>query len=94
MTGAGLGNHLYYGDNLDILRHQITLAEPTAPMKTEAIKAGFYETPLHGKVAKLQIITIDELFAGKRPNIPFGMVDPASFKKASIEDTTEQGTLF
>jgi site-specific DNA-methyltransferase (adenine-specific) len=41
----------------------ITLTEPTGPMKTEAVKAGFYETPHHGKVPKLQIFTIADLFA-------------------------------
>ncbi len=39
----------------------ITLAEPTKPMITEAIKAGFYETP-YDKFPKLQIYTIRELF--------------------------------
>jgi len=60
----------------------ITLAEPTRPMRTEAIKAGFYET-LYGKFPKLQILTIADLFAGKQPNIPF--VDSATFKKAPKE---------
>jgi len=70
----------------------ITLAKPTDPMKTEAVKAGFYETPHHGKVPKLQIFTIEELFAGKRPQIPF--VDPESFKKAAREKSrAEQGKL-
>ena len=72
----------------------ITLTEPTSHMKTEAVKAGFYDSPLHGKVPKLQIITIAELFEGKRPQIPFGVVDPSSFKKAAVEDTTDQGRLF
>jgi adenine specific DNA methylase Mod len=70
----------------------ITLAEPTEPMKTEAIKAGYYESPHHGKMPKLQILTIEELFAGKRPQIPF--VDPDTFKKATRERSrSEQGKL-
>jgi adenine specific DNA methylase Mod len=60
----------------------ITLAEPTGPMKTEAVKAGYYET-LYGKYPKIQILTIAELFSGKQPNIP--LVDSASFKKAAKE---------
>jgi hypothetical protein len=32
----------------------ITLADATGPMKTEAVKAGFYETPHHGKVPRCQ----------------------------------------
>ena len=69
----------------------ITLAEATGPMKTEAVKAGFYETPHHGKVPKLQILTIADLFAGKKPQIPF--VDATSFKAAPREDMTKQGKL-
>jgi DNA modification methylase len=70
----------------------ITLAEPTGPMKTEAVKAGFYETPFHGKVPKIQILTIEELFAGKLPNIPFR--DETVFRKADREeDQTEHPTL-
>jgi hypothetical protein len=67
-------------------------AEPTEPMKKEAIKAGFYETPLHGKIPKLQIYTIKDLFAGKKPLIPF--VDPDAFKRATREKANaRQGTL-
>jgi site-specific DNA-methyltransferase (adenine-specific) len=69
----------------------ITLADATGPMKTEAVKAGFYETPHHGKVPKLQIFTIADLFEGKKPNIPF--VDVTSFKAAPREETTKQGKL-
>jgi SAM-dependent methyltransferase len=69
----------------------ITLAEPTRPMQTEAVKLGYYETP-YGKYPKLQLLTIAELFAGKQPNIP--LVDPTAFKKAAVEDTTTQHKLF
>lgn len=69
----------------------ITLAEPTKPMLTEAVKAGFFETP-YGKYPKLQILTIAELFAGKKPNIP--LVDSSAFKKAGKEDTSVQHNLF
>jgi site-specific DNA-methyltransferase (adenine-specific) len=68
----------------------LTLAEATGPMKTEAVKAGFYETD-YGKYPKIQILTINELFKGRKPNIP--LVDPTFFKKAQKEDTTEQGKL-
>lgn len=69
----------------------ITLADATAPMKTEAVKAGFYESPHHGKFPKIQILTVEELFAGKRPKIPF--VDPSAFKAAPKEDMTKQTKL-
>jgi hypothetical protein len=34
-------------------------------MSTEAVKTGYYETP-YGKYPKIQILTIAELFAGRR----------------------------
>jgi site-specific DNA-methyltransferase (adenine-specific) len=68
----------------------ITLAEPTKPMQTEAVKAGYYETP-YGKYPKIQILTIRELFEGKKPNIP--LIDPTAFKKAQREERDEQGKL-
>ena len=43
----------------------VTLAEPTAPMKKESASAGVLDTPF-GKFARLQIVTIEDLFAGKR----------------------------
>lgn len=63
----------------------ITLAEPTGPMRTEAIKAGFYETEF-GKFPKIQILTIAELFAGRQPELPWR--DVAAFKKAAREDAS------
>ncbi len=69
----------------------ITLAEPTRPMQTEAVKAGFYETP-YGKYPKIQLLTVAELFAGKKPSIP--LVDPSAFKKAAKEQDAEQHNLF
>jgi site-specific DNA-methyltransferase (adenine-specific) len=69
----------------------VTLAKPTGPMEKEAIKAGFYETP-YGKYPKLQIVTIEDLFNGKKPSLP--LVDTSQFKKAAKEDTSQQGKLF
>jgi DNA modification methylase len=68
----------------------ITLADPTGPMKTEAVKAGYYET-VYGKYPKIQILTIRELFDGKQPNIP--LVDPSAFKKAAREFEGKQDSL-
>jgi site-specific DNA-methyltransferase (adenine-specific) len=69
----------------------ITLAEPTKPMRTEAIKAGFFESRF-GKYQKIQILTIEELFAGKKPDIP--LVDPSVFRKAAVELNEKQNELF
>lgn len=69
----------------------ITLVNPTGPMKTEAASAGVLDTPF-GKFPRLQILTIEELFAGKKPAMP--PQDPAAFKKAAKEeDKTKQGKL-
>ncbi|SEP43830.1 DNA methyltransferase [Nitrosovibrio sp. Nv6] len=69
----------------------ITLNKPTKPMNVEAIKAGYYET-YHGKFPKIQILTIEELFAGKKPNIP--LIDQTVFKKAVTETKEHQNKLF
>lgn len=65
----------------------ITLAEPTKPMLTEAVKEGFYETP-YGNYQRLQILTIEQLLNGKQPHIP--LVDPSGFKKAVREASGEE----
>jgi len=69
----------------------ITLTTPTRPMQTEAITTGFYATPYHGNIPKIQILTIADLFAGKKPQIPF--VDPTTFRRPRTEPTAEQGRL-
>ncbi len=61
----------------------VTLAEPTKPMEKEAVTAGFYQTD-YGKFPKIQILTIENLFAGKKPQMPW--LDPTAFKKAAQED--------
>jgi hypothetical protein len=68
----------------------ISLVEPTKPMITEAVKAGFYETPF-GKFPKLQIYTIRELFAGAKAKLPW--IDPATFRKAAREASGVQDEL-
>jgi hypothetical protein len=68
----------------------ITLADSTGPMRTEATKAGYYQT-IYGKYPKIQILTIRELFEGKQPNIP--LIDSASFKKAAKEKVGDQNDL-
>ena len=56
-------------------------------MRTEALTAGFYETPMGDKIPKIQILTIQELLEqGRKPQIP--LVDPGAFRKAPKEDTS------
>jgi DNA modification methylase len=56
----------------------ITMAEPTGPMVKEAASAGFYASPMGGKHAKIQILTIAKLLAGK------GIDYPARSQRADV----------
>ena len=59
----------------------IALEPPTRNMQAEAASAGFYESPWQTKHPKLQILTIEELLAGKRIDFPPSH-DLRTFKKA------------
>lgn len=60
-------------------------------METEAVKAGYVETE-HGRFRKLQILTVEDLLNGKRPEMPF--IDSTAFRKAKKENTDgPQGAL-
>jgi site-specific DNA-methyltransferase (adenine-specific) len=70
----------------------ITAQMPTRAMESNAASVGVWENELTGrKHPRLQIITLAELFQGKRPDIPW--VDASVFKKAKREDRSEQGSL-
>jgi DNA modification methylase len=64
----------------------ITLEEPTTPMKREAAAADFYHSDWRNtKHPRLQILTIEELMAGKKLDLPYLARTPAAdltFKKA------------
>jgi len=74
----------------------ITLTAPTRPMKEEAIKAGYYESPGQASFPKLQILTIEGLLNGtERARYPDLMQGGLTFKKAKVQQTDiEQGGLF
>jgi DNA modification methylase len=61
----------------------LTLQEPTQPMRTEAAGAGFYHSPgWNRNYAKLQVLTVAELLAGKGIDMPpLGQVN-VTFRKA------------
>jgi DNA modification methylase len=66
----------------------LTLAPPTKEMVTEAAASGFYENEFWGrKFTRVQILTVEEMLAGKRPDMPWGK---APFMKAPTEK--EKGT--
>ncbi len=71
----------------------ITAENPTRNMEKDAAAVGIFRDDWDRPYPRLQIITLAELFQGKRPAIPF--VDPSSIKKAKREDGTagKQGHL-
>lgn len=70
----------------------ISMQEPTHPMRAEAASAGFYEAPWGRKYARLQLLTVAELLAGKTVDFPRENV---TFKKApkAAEPTPESERL-
>jgi len=54
-----------------------------------AVAAGRYDGPT-GKVPKIQLFTIEELFAGKKPQIP---LIERGFKAAAREERDDQSEL-
>lgn len=66
----------------------ITLRKPTTAMIREAIKKGFYRWETFNKeYPKIQIITIEELLKGKRPEIP---IQIHLHKRAEAINTNEE----
>jgi hypothetical protein len=75
----------------------VTLAQPTKPMQTEAIKEGYYLSPITGKsFPKLQILTIEGLLAGtERALYPDLSQGSTTFKKSKVEEkTVDQQKMF
>ena len=70
----------------------LALASPTKEMVTEAAASGFYESEFwNRKFPRVQIITVEEMLAGKRADIPWGK---APFAKAPTEkERAQQDTL-
>ena len=57
-------------------------------MTTEAATAGFYDSEFwKRKFPRVQIITVEEMLAGKRPDMPWGK---APFAKAPTEKEKAQ----
>ncbi|MCC7248418.1 MAG: hypothetical protein IT473_07335 [Lysobacter sp.] len=71
----------------------VTLVPPTKPMLAEAASAGHYESPHHGDFPKLQILTIEELLAGKKPQYPDMSYGDQTIKKAKlhVKDSEQKG---
>jgi DNA modification methylase len=76
----------------------VTLNDPTKPMLTEAVSAGYYDSPTGKSFPKLQILTISDLLDGKaRAEYPDLAQGGHTFKKAKREkksDGSKQEGLF
>jgi DNA modification methylase len=71
----------------------ITLENPTKPMETEALKAGFYADGTT-RYPRIQILTIESLLAGSvRAEHPGVAFDPSQVSRRR-RTATEQGELF
>ncbi|MBU6416142.1 MAG: hypothetical protein KJS83_03095 [Xanthomonadaceae bacterium] len=75
----------------------VTLAEPSKPMETEAVKEGFYTSPATGaEFPRIQILTIKGLLDGsERARYPDLAQGGHTFKKARREQgKADQAGLF
>jgi hypothetical protein len=73
----------------------VTLVQPTKEVQKEAVAAGHFEIPYHGAVPKIQILSVDELLSGKRPQLPDLSRGEQTFKKAKTEQKSgTQDKLF
>ena len=62
----------------------ISMEDPTKPMQTEAVTAEFFESKTWGKkYPKVQLLTIAELLAGKKIDMPPIRQVDKTFKKAA-----------
>jgi len=75
----------------------ISMQAPTQPMRSEAVSAGYYESPwTRKKHPKIQLLTIAELLKGKQVDMPPVQQVSQTFKKApkaKIDDDAEQGEI-
>lgn len=72
----------------------VSLVEPTKPMATEAVTAGYYTSPATGaQFQKIQILTIDGLLS-KQQQAAYPRLDAgaATFKKAQVEQGEDKQT--
>ncbi|MBM3327645.1 MAG: site-specific DNA-methyltransferase, partial [Calditrichaeota bacterium] len=64
----------------------VTLFPPTKPMITEAATAGLWMSEIWGrKFHRIQILSIEEILNGKKPDLPWGK---SPFAKAPVESNT------
>ena len=69
----------------------LMLAKPTREMYRRAAAAGLYRDAIDEGFPRVQILTLADLFAGKRPRIP--NVDRAAFRRAERESVDQARLL-
>jgi adenine specific DNA methylase Mod len=67
----------------------VTLMEPTSPMVSEAASAGFVKQSAHGRMPRLQIVTIEDLLDGKMPKLP-PLPQPSSKPLAAVRSKNSE----
>jgi DNA modification methylase len=67
----------------------ISLERPTQAMRSEAASAGFYRAPMGRQYARIQLLTVGDLLAGKALDFPRENV---TFRKAPRAQAPEPGT--
>lgn len=73
----------------------LTLEDPSAPMVTEAVSAGFYDSPGWAQsYAKVQILTIKNLLAGGTVQMPPTSITFQQAPKQAGKDAGQQPGLF
>ena len=61
----------------------VTLEPPTDEMEKEALESGYYESPTWGKkYPRVQLLTIEKLLSGEKPQLPPTPLNALAFKKA------------
>lgn len=72
----------------------LTLEPPSQPMETEAVSAGYYESALwQKKYPRIQILTVQQLLAGKEIEMPPQHGTFKQAEKIKKEDQAKQGKL-
>lgn len=70
-----------------------TLESPTKTIITEAVGKGLYKSPFNGeKYPRIQILTVEEILAGKKPSLPPSLTSFRESKPA--QETGDVKTLF
>ena len=73
----------------------IALEEPTRPMKEEAVSAGTFAAFTKAEFPKIQIITVEDLINGKKPDLPtWSETYYKEAKKAEIDKAKNQQKIF